>query len=94
MPQTVSDDRARQGPSGRPVLGVLIGALVLLGIALAGFMIWVGSTSPDHPSQDASRALTTGNTAGSSANPTNKISPANPAYPTPAEPNATGATKP
>ena len=56
MAQIVPDDRARQGASGRPVLGVLIGALLLLAVAIAGYMIWVGSTSPDDPSQDASRA--------------------------------------
>lgn len=93
MPQTVSDDRARQGPSGRPVLGVLLGGLTLLGIALAGLMIWIGSTTPDSPSQDAARQTTTGDPKGRTANPTNQISPANPAYPTPSEPTATGTTR-
>ena len=52
----IPDDRARQGPPGRPVLGVLIGALLLAAVAVAGYMIWVGSTSPDDPGTDASRA--------------------------------------
>jgi hypothetical protein len=93
MPRLTTDDRARQGPSGRPVLGVLIGALALCAIAITGFMLWAGSESPDHVSQDASRAAVTGSTSGSSnANPTDRISPANPAYPVPANPTATGST--
>jgi flagellar basal body-associated protein FliL len=80
MTKIVPDDRARQGPSGRPVLGVLIGALVLCVLALGGYMIWAGSESPDSPSQEAARENTTGSPSGSSnANPTNRISPANPA---------------
>jgi hypothetical protein len=90
MAQQIPDDRARQGASGRPVLGVLLGALLLLAIAGTGFMIWAGATSPDDPGTDAARATTTGSTTGSSnANPTNRIAPENPAYPTPnAQPSA------
>jgi hypothetical protein len=95
MPKVISDDRSRQGPSGRPVLGVLLSALALLAVIGVGLMIWMGATSPDNPSQDASRAAVTGSPSGSSnANPTNRTSPANPAYPVPAEPSATGTTKP
>ncbi|HEX2553182.1 MAG TPA: hypothetical protein VHL98_05735 [Microvirga sp.] len=91
MPRLTTDDRARQGPSGRPVLWVLIGAMALCAVATIGFMLWAGSESPDHASQDASRAAVTGSTSGSSnANPTDRISPANPAYPVPANPTATG----
>ncbi len=94
MRKVVSDDRSRQGPSGRPVLGVLIGGLALCAVAIGGYLIWVGTTSPDNPSQDASRAAVTGSQSGSSnANPTDRTSPANPAYPVPAEPSATGTTK-
>jgi hypothetical protein len=93
MNKVVQDDRARQGPQGKPVLGVLIGALVLCGVALAGFMLWAGSESPDAPGQDASRQAITGSPSGSSnSNPSNQIKPENPAYPAPAEPTATGAT--
>lgn len=93
MARIIPDDRSRQGPSGRPVLGVLVGALALLAVAIAGYMIWVGATSPDSASQEASRAATTGSQSGSSnANPTDRTSPANPAYPVPAEPSATGTT--
>ncbi|MCG7393611.1 hypothetical protein MHY87_11900 [Microvirga sp. ACRRW] len=89
MVQQVPDDRARQGPSGRPVLGVLIGSLLLLAVAVGGYLIWVGSTSPDDPGTDAARSATTGSTSGSSANPTDRTSPANPAYPAPdAQPSA------
>ncbi|WP_134500498.1 hypothetical protein [Microvirga pakistanensis] len=90
MAQQVPDDRARQGASGRPVLGVLIGSLLLLAVAVGGYMIWVGAQSPDDPGTDTARSATTGSTTGSSdANPTNRISPANPAYPAPeAQPSA------
>jgi HAMP domain-containing protein len=95
MTQIIPDDRARQGASGRPVLGVLIGALALLAIAVASYMVWVGATSPDDPSQSASRQLNTGSPSGTSnaSNP-NRISPANPAYPAPTDPSATGTTAP
>jgi hypothetical protein len=93
MPKIVPDDRARQGPSGRPVLGVLIGALFLIAVSITGYMIWVGSTSPDHPSQDAARATATGDPKGSGGNPSTRVPPANPAYPAPSEPSATGTTR-
>ena len=92
MPLT-TDNRARQVPSGRPVLWVLGGAMALCAVALVGFMLWTGSESPDAASQDASRQAVTGTQSGSSnANPTDRISPANPAYPVPANPTATGST--
>lgn len=84
MVQQVPDDRARQGASGRPVLGVLIGSLLLLAVAVAGYMVWVGSTSPDDPGTNAAREGTTGSTTGSTnANPGNRTQPENPAYPAP-----------
>lgn len=93
MAKIVRDDRARQGPSGRPVLMVLIGSFVLLGIYMLSLLLWSGSESPDHTSQEASRQVTTGTPSGSSnANPTDRISPANPHYPVPADPSATGST--
>jgi flagellar basal body-associated protein FliL len=95
MNNVVRDDRARQGPKGKPVLGVLIGAMVLCVVALAGYMMWAGSQSPDSASQDASRQATTGTPNGSaSSNPSNRTKPENPAYPAPAEPTATGTAKP
>jgi hypothetical protein len=90
MAKIVRDDRARQGPKGRPVLMVLIGSLLLLGLYMASLLIWSGSHTPDHPSQEASREATTGSPSGSSANPSARVPPANPAYPVPAEPSATG----
>jgi hypothetical protein len=92
MSKIVPDDRARQGPSGRPVLGVLIGSLALLAVAVGGYLVWVGMSSPDDPSQEASRQSVTGSTSGSGSNPTDRTSPANPAYPAPADPTATGTT--
>jgi len=93
MTRIVPDDRARQGPPGRPVLGVLIGGLVLCAILLGGYFIWASRTVPDDPGQAASRAAITGSPSGSSANPTDRTSPANPAYPAPTDPSATGTTK-
>ena len=93
MAKIVRDDRARQGPKGRPVLMVLIGSFVLLGIYMVSLLIWSGSESPDNPSQAASRQVTTGSPSGSSnANPSDRVSPANPHYPSPADPSATGST--
>lgn len=93
MTQIVPDDRARQGPPGRPVLGVLIGALALLAIAITGYMIWVGSTSPTSESQDASRAAVTGSTTGSNNNPSARVKPENPAYPAPGASSTAGPPK-
>jgi hypothetical protein len=92
MAPVVPDDRVRQGRKGRPVLMVLVGSLVLLGLFMVGMMLWSGSTSPDHPSQNASRQTTTGTATGSgsgvsSAN-TSGVPAANPAYPAPAAPAA------
>lgn len=95
MRKIIPDDRSRQGPQGRPVLAVLIGGLTLCAIAVAAYLVWVVQTSPDDPSQAASREAITGSTSGSSnANPTDRVSPANPAYPVPADPSATGTAKP
>jgi hypothetical protein len=91
MAKIVRDDRARQGPMGRPVLMVLIGAFVLIGIYLVSMLVWSGSQSPDSSSQEASREATTGSSSGSS-NPTTRVPPANPAYPAPADSSATGST--
>jgi hypothetical protein len=95
MAQQIPDDRARQATPGRPVLGVLIGSLLLLAVAISGYLIWVGSTSPDDPGTDAARANVTGSTTGSSnPDPTNRVSPANPAYPAPgAQPSANEPAK-
>jgi len=87
-PIVETDDSARQGPKGRPVLIVLVGSLVLAGIFLAGMLIWSGMRSPDHPSQDASREAITGAPSGS-RNPSDRTAPANLAYPSPAAPSAT-----
>jgi hypothetical protein len=87
-----TDDSARQGPKGRPVLMVLLGSLVLLAIYMGALLIWSGSQSPDNPSQNASREAVTGSPSGSTSNPSKSTPPANPAYPVPANPSATGST--
>jgi len=90
MDKIVSDSRARQGSRGKPVLMVLIGSMVLLAVALTTYMLWAGAESPDSASQDASRQSTTGSQTGS-GNPSDRVSPANPAYPAPGSSTATGS---
>jgi hypothetical protein len=81
MPRIVEADvEARQGPKGRPVLLVLIGAFALIGLYLLSMLFWAGSTSPDSTSQDASRTAVTGSPTGST-NATDRTPSANPAYP-------------
>ena len=92
MARIVPDQTARQGPKGRPVLMVLIGAFVLIGIYLVSMMIWSGSTSPDSTSQDASRTAVTGSPSGAQ-NRTDRTPSANPAYPL-REDQTTGSTRP
>jgi hypothetical protein len=92
MPRIVeADQEARQGPKGRPVLMVLIGAFVLIGLYLVSMMLWAGSTSPDSTSQDASRTAATGSPSG--GNRTDRTPSANPAYPL-REDQTTGSTTP
>lgn len=98
MPKIVSDARARQGGSGRPVLYVLIASLVLLAIYMVGLMSWSSKQAPDYASQsqDASRQQVTGEKSGTSSSAsssnTSGVPAANPAYPVPAQPSATGST--
>ncbi|HYI89439.1 MAG TPA: hypothetical protein VEY05_06010 [Beijerinckiaceae bacterium] len=89
MPKIVEDDRARQGPTGRPVFLVLIGSFLLLGLYLVGMMMWSGSETPNSPTQDASRQSASPPAASSN---TSQTPAANPAYPAPASPSATGST--
>lgn len=84
MRKIVEDERARQGPKGRPVFLVLVGSLLLIGLYLVGMMMWSGSETPTSPSQDASRQATS---PPASSN-TSQTPPANPAYPAPASPSA------
>ena len=101
MARMVSDNSTRQGPQGRPVLYVLIGGLVLMGIFMVVFLTWSGSSPNTNPSQDASRQSTTGGSSSTSSANTSGVPSANPAYPAPADraanPSATGtsgATRP
>jgi hypothetical protein len=92
MRRIVSDVEARGGNLGRPrALGLVI-ALVLVGFALTGFMLWSGSKSPDSAAQNASRAQTTGSVTGRGSGPssanTSSVPSANPAYPAPSVPSA------
>ena len=86
MRKIVEDDRARQGPRGRPVMLVLIGSFLLIGIYLLSMLFWAGSQSPNSPSQDASRQAAS--PPASSSSSSSSTPPANPAYPAPASPTA------
>jgi cytoskeletal protein RodZ len=89
MPQIVSDSRARQGSRGKPVFLVLLGSFVLLGLFMVSMLVWSGSESPPSASQDAARQ--NASPSASSSN-TSRTPAANPAYPVPASPTATGST--
>jgi hypothetical protein len=91
MRKIITDQQARQSPKGRAVLMVLIGSFVLLGVYLVALLLWSGSVSPDHPSQNASREAVTGSATGGT-NPSDRTAPANPAYPAPSDATATGST--
>ena len=94
----VRETNARQGPKGKPVLYVLIAAMVLMGLYMVGLMTWSSKQTGEYAdqSQKASRAEITGSTAGqsnaaSSAN-TSGVPAGNPAYPAPSVPNANSGT--
>jgi cytoskeletal protein RodZ len=84
MAKVVTDQRARGGTRGSPVLIVLVAAMILCGIAFVGFMLWGGAQSPTSPQQAASERA---NNPASSSN-TSRVPTENPAYPAPATPNA------
>lgn len=92
MARIVSDQDAKGADRGRTTLMALVTALVLLGVALAGFMMWSGARSPDSAAQNASRAETTGSVtgkgSGAASSNTSSVPSANPAYPAPAVPSA------
>jgi hypothetical protein len=87
MRKIIPDERARQGPQGRPILLVLVASFILVGLYLVALMIWAGSESPTHPTQDASRQAVSPSASDGSRTP-----PANPAYPAPPGPATTGST--
>ena len=82
MDKIVADQRARGGPKGKPVLIVLIAALVLLGVYMIVFLGWSGSTSPPNAGSTA------GQSTGSSSSNSSRVPAENPAYPSPAAPSS------
>ena len=83
----ITEERARQGPKGRPVLMVLVGSLLLLGICLAIYMFVATRTPPDSARVNAPGATTSSGTTTPTGggNPTDRTVPANPAYPAPTD---------
>ncbi|MBX9932272.1 MAG: hypothetical protein K2Y56_12155 [Methylobacterium sp.] len=99
--ERVPEQSARQGKRGKPVLYVLLGSLALLAVAIASLMTWQGANSPkdySSKSQDASRQEVTGSVTGSTNSPassnSSNVPGSNPAYPSPAQPNANGGANP
>lgn len=93
MQENLNQKDARQGERGRPVLWVLVASLALLAVATVALLTWNGAKSPNDyasQSQDAARREATGSIGGSTTAP----SPANPANPPPAQPSASGDSKP
>jgi hypothetical protein len=45
-PEVITGDMARQGPLGKPVLWVVIGGLVLVGVAFLAVWMLMGATPP------------------------------------------------
>lgn len=82
-----TDLRARQAPKGRPVLLVLGGSVVLLGLYLAGMLIWTVVSTPVSPREEAAGATptVTGDLRPRTEADQSAIPPANPAYPAPVE---------
>jgi hypothetical protein len=77
------DVKVRPGALGRPVLLVLVGSLLLLGICLVAMMIWTITSAPIAPRE----ALNSPSNVRSSADINGgAVPPANPAYPVPAVP--------
>lgn len=56
MAEIETGRETRQGPLGKPVLYVLIAALVLAGIYLVGTGIWSVSTAPTDPASQSTEA--------------------------------------
>ncbi|GJE55141.1 MULTISPECIES: hypothetical protein [Methylobacterium] len=62
MAKIETGTQSRQGEKGKPVLYVLVAAVILAVVAGAGVLTWQGSVSPsDHASQstEAARATAT-----------------------------------
>ncbi|GEP00286.1 hypothetical protein [Methylobacterium haplocladii] len=60
MAQVETGKESRQGEKGKPVLYVLVAAVILAIVAGAGVLTWQGSVSPnDHGSQSTEAARST-----------------------------------
>lgn len=81
MAKIVADQRVRGGPKGKPVLIVLVAALVLLGVYMVGLLGWSGLTTPSNPSS------TSGQATSSSPSNTSRVPTENPAYPSTSAPS-------
>lgn len=90
MVNNVADQRARQGGRGRPVLAVLVGSLVLLGIVMVVLMSWNNSKS----STDQQATSRPAASSGASSSNASRVPTENPAYPAPASPTTGTAGNP
>ena len=72
--ETLSDEDARQGRTGRPVLVILLTSLFLLLIAVAVYMVWVYTTTPETMEERAAPTLSDEAPVTSPRNPANPAS--------------------
>ncbi|GLS42285.1 hypothetical protein [Methylobacterium brachythecii] len=87
MAKVETETQARQGEKGRPVLYILIAAVLLAVVAGAGALTWQGKVSPaDHASQSQDAAQKTA--PNPSVPPAAQEPATNPTNPSPAQPKA------
>jgi flagellar basal body-associated protein FliL len=89
MARIVDEREVKQGSKGKPGFYVLVGSLALAAVALAGYLLWTGASSPTDPSRETSRQVVPGQSPTSTSS--TAVPPANPAYPAPTETPNPGA---
>jgi flagellar basal body-associated protein FliL len=90
MARIVDEREVKQGSKGKPGFYVLVTSLSLAAVAMAGYLLWTGTSSPTNPSQESSRETVPGGSPSSTSS--TSVPPANPAYPAPTATPNPGAT--
>lgn len=85
MDKVVPEQRAKQGSMGRPVLYILIGSFILLGVYMVSLLGWSGTAPSTNP---ATQSAQDSAKPGASSSNSSGTPAANPAYPAPASPTA------
>ena len=89
MTRIVDEREVKQGSTGRPGFYVLVSSLGLAALALGGYLLWTGTSSPPSVSQEAARESLPGGSP--TATGSTNVPPANPAYPVPTQTPNPGA---